>query len=268
MVIDEATQRLLHLQCARPDLRTLSFGRFRMLCLMTVLYEKLGVRYNRGFSEGEYDGHDDRNLFIHGVLTGHGGTCVTMPVLVAALGRRLSYPLKLVYAKQHMFCRWDGPNEKFNIETTSPGFNERSDSHYLRWPLPIMQRELDKGWYLRSLSPKEELAFFLAQRGHCLTDHWHAKLATIAYSYAANLAKDNENYHYMWGCSIIMERAVEAMDKQIKENPESKSLVMPAPKEDWEKRMYPEVYRNFRRIADQNAARIKKRAAQAALTNA
>ena len=62
-------------------------GKFRMMCLVTMLQRYLGVRYYLPFNEGEYDGTDSRNLFIHGLLSGHGGTCVTMPILYVAVGR-------------------------------------------------------------------------------------------------------------------------------------------------------------------------------------
>ncbi len=35
----------------------------------------------------------------------NGGTCVSMPVLYTAVARRLGYPVKLVLAKGHAFCR-------------------------------------------------------------------------------------------------------------------------------------------------------------------
>ena len=99
-------------------------GQFRMLSLVTVLQRDIGVRYNLAFMEGDYNGTDSRNLFIHGLLSGHGGTSVTMPVLYIAVGRRLGYPLKLVKAKGHLFARWEqSGGERFNIESTSQGFS-------------------------------------------------------------------------------------------------------------------------------------------------
>jgi hypothetical protein len=92
-----------------PEKCNHSPNRFRMMALVTVLQRHLGVKYNMPFSEGEYNVVDSRNMFIHGALNGHGGTCVTMPVLYSAVGRRLGYPLKLVRAYQHLFARWDEP---------------------------------------------------------------------------------------------------------------------------------------------------------------
>lgn len=72
-----------------PETFEHSPGKFQMTALVTILQRYLGVRYHLAFSEGEYDGTDSRNLFLHGLLSGHGGTCVTMPILYAAVGRRL-----------------------------------------------------------------------------------------------------------------------------------------------------------------------------------
>ena len=70
-------------------------AQFRMLAMVTYLQKHLNIHYNLSFSEGDYDATDSRNLFLHGILQGHGGTCATMPVLYVAIGRRLGYPLKL-----------------------------------------------------------------------------------------------------------------------------------------------------------------------------
>ncbi len=138
-----------------PEMCNHSPNRFRMMALVTVLQRHLGVKYFRPFSEGDYNASDSRNLFIHGLLNGHGGTCVTMPVLYTAVGRRLGYPLKLVRTYQHLFARWDEPaGERFNIECTCFGFHACDDDHYLTKPRPIPAELLNRGIYLRSLGPR------------------------------------------------------------------------------------------------------------------
>jgi hypothetical protein len=155
-----------------PEDYDFSRGYFLMLALVTFVQRRLGVRYNLSFSEGDYNATDSRNLFLHGILGGHGGTCATMPVLYAALAHRLGYPLYLVRAKEHMFARWEGPGtERFNIECTSPGFRTPPDEHYHRWPKPLSTKDLAMKHYLRSLRPREALATFLAGRASCLIDH-------------------------------------------------------------------------------------------------
>lgn len=139
-------------------------GTFKMMALATVLQRDLCVHYNLPFSEGDYDGRDSRDHFLHGTLSGHGGTCVTMPVLYVAVGRRLGYPLYLAFAKQHVFVRWAGEGERFNIEATSRGYLSHDDEYYKKWPFPIAESEIERGDYLRNLDPREELAFFLGER--------------------------------------------------------------------------------------------------------
>ena len=87
---------------------------------------------------------DSRNLFIHGVVSGHGGTCTSMPLMYLAVGRRLGYPLRLVLAKAHLFVRWEETGgERFNIEaTTTRGLNTFSDDYYRKWPLEITEDEM------------------------------------------------------------------------------------------------------------------------------
>jgi len=56
----------------------------------------------------DVDFKNSRDLFLHGMVgSDNGGTCVSMPVLYVAVGRRLGYPMRLVLAKAHVFARWD-----------------------------------------------------------------------------------------------------------------------------------------------------------------
>ena len=150
-----------------------SIAQFKMLCLVTMLQKHLGVTYNLAFSQGDYDGRDPRNLFIHGLLSGFGGTCVTMPVLYIAIGRRLGYPLYLCRASEHFFVRWEGEGERFNIEATSQGFEPFDDEYMIQGPPALTEKELASGSCMRNLTRREEAAVFLSQRANCLMDHLH-----------------------------------------------------------------------------------------------
>lgn len=175
---------------------------FRMLMLIVVLQEDFGVHYN-GERIDAPDYRDARDLFIHGMTAtsndeaarSSGGTCVSMPVLYTAIGRRLGYPLSLVLAKGHVFCRWDGQEhansawrDRLNIEGTNHGLNTFEDDHYRQWPIALTEADMAAGWYLRSLTPAEELAEFLMNRGHCLLDNGRIPEAQEAYAMAHRLA--------------------------------------------------------------------------------
>jgi hypothetical protein len=204
-----------------PEKCNHSPNRFRMMALVTVLQRHLGVTYYMPFSEHEYNASDSRNLFIQGVLDGHGGTCLTMPVLYIAVGRRLGYPLKLVQAYQHFFARWDEPGvERFNIECTCFGFYACDDDHYLTKPQPIPPELIGKGIYLRSLQPREEFAHFLIQRAHCLTDNLRLHEAEAAYGYAARLMPDRFFINRGWSIASLLRIAIEEATVNARRNGE------------------------------------------------
>jgi hypothetical protein len=162
----------------RPGQFGYSQAVYCMATLMTVLQTELGVRYNPARIDEPYEFRDSRDRFIHGITHGDGGTCMTLPVLVAAVGRRLAYPIKLAKGTIHVFCRWDGAdrspflmNESFNIEATARGLVCDPDEHYLNWPYPPTDPVWDDKTYLKSLTPREELALFFACRGFVLMEH-------------------------------------------------------------------------------------------------
>jgi hypothetical protein len=143
--------------------------------LVAALQRHCGLRYNptKIPAEAVFGAADS---FIHGALLGEGGTCASMPVVVAAVGRRLGYPIKLVRAARdghgHVFGRWDEPGgEKLNIEATAPNLGIPDDDDF-RTGAWAMTPEMEKaGLFLKSLTPREELALFLGLRA------WHWQLA-------------------------------------------------------------------------------------------
>jgi hypothetical protein len=164
------TDRNLYQFLQKPNEFNNSEAYFRMLMLVTVLQQDFGVHYNLERVK-DIDFTKSQDLFLHGMVgSSNGGTCVSMPVLYTAVARRLGYPVYLVNAKEHLFCRWDKSGERVNVEGTNRGMNSLADDHYMSWPHPIAQHEVDAGLYLKSLSNAESFAAFLAARGHCLED--------------------------------------------------------------------------------------------------
>jgi hypothetical protein len=179
---------------------------FRTLTMVTVLQQDFHVRYNPERIQAP-DFRDSRDLFLHGLLCASlntqpstlnqpRGTCVSMPVLYVAVGRRLGYPLKLVTAKAHLFARWDSMDgkERFNIEATNQGLNCFPDEYYRTWPVPLSEEEVKSGQYLKSLTPAEELAVFLSARGHCLEAAGRLPEAQLAHAQAHALAPASPVY--------------------------------------------------------------------------
>ena len=173
-----------------------SESRFRIVLLIETLKAKCGVRLDPRRT-GQLNYKDPGLMFIHGTLARRSAPSgVTLPVLYAAVGRRLGYPLRLVQAKNYTFLRWDEPKtaERFNIEITADGLQCLPDTHYKTWPAKLSKAELASGRFLRSLTPAEELAAFLAARGHCLLDTGRMAQAHEAYATACRLAPDEPSY--------------------------------------------------------------------------
>jgi hypothetical protein len=185
---------------------------FCMLVMVTVLRQQFGVRYNPArirdpsFQDPncfEPDFSDSRDLFIHGIIGGPGGTCASMPVLYVAVGRRLRYPLKLVQAKGHLFVRWDdaggtawSPGAQFNVEATCEGLWCPPDEHYMTWPVPMNQNDLAAGIYLRPLGFKEEVAMFRSTRATCLWENGRYGDALRECHLAVALAPHHQPYSW------------------------------------------------------------------------
>jgi hypothetical protein len=170
--------------------------------LLRTLQELFGVRYNPArvndpsFQDPKCfnpDFSDSRDLFIHGIIDGQGGTCASMPVLYIAVGRRLGYPLKLVQSRGHLFFRWDA-EERFNVEGTGHGISFNADEFYETWPEPWPEFDHLGGWYLKSLSPAGELADFLATRGACLAHIGRIDDAIEAYRSACGVTPHDARY--------------------------------------------------------------------------
>lgn len=108
----------------------------------------------------------------------------------------MGYPLRLVNAKAHLFARWQDKTEVFNIENTGHGLICRPNAHYMKWPFEISKDELETGFFLKALSPTEELASFLELRATCLLENKRADEALTAFRQAYSLYP---NHPYLKG---------------------------------------------------------------------
>jgi hypothetical protein len=182
------TERLSDRFRQRPAAFGHSLAYFRALIFVTVLQRDLGVWTDPKLNETN-NFSDARDLFIHGILQGCGGTCSSLPVLYAAIGRRLGYPLRLASTAMHLFVRWDDPGTaRFNIECTAPGLFTPPDWYYLTWPMPITPDEFKGTCWLKSQTPREELAGFLIQRGYCFVDNGRYREGVEACAWSHTLA--------------------------------------------------------------------------------
>jgi hypothetical protein len=179
---------------------------FRCELLVQTLVEDFGLRYNMDrFWDPDFA--DSRDQFLHGLLVegGRGGTCVSIPTLIVAVGQRLGYPIGLALAKEHVFARWDGPGDrgevmKLNIEASGGGFDSFIDEFYKLGPSrALTPDDLNHREYLVSLTRAEMLAVFLCARGHCCFDNGRYEDALRAYQSAARLAPNFGSTQYFMG---------------------------------------------------------------------
>jgi len=199
------TRRHLYRFQKNPEEYEHSEGYFRMLMMAVVVQEDFKVSYNPAravvsAAGSANDGffQDSRDIFLHGLLSGERtGTCSSMPVLYAALGRRLGYPLKLVTTKGHLFLRWEGGTDRFNAEVTNKGLNRFDDNYYQHWPFEVSDDEVKSEGYLKSLNAREELAVFLSTRGLCLMEAGRRAEAAESFAHAARLAPGVAGYKSM-----------------------------------------------------------------------
>jgi hypothetical protein len=78
--------------------------------------------------------------------------------------------------------------ERLNLECTSTGFFSHPDDYYLRWPKQATPAEMFGTYFLKSLTPREEISGFLIQSASCLRDNGCQREAVEAACYSHDLA--------------------------------------------------------------------------------
>jgi hypothetical protein len=120
-----------------------------------------------------------------------------LAIVYAAVGRRLGYPVKLATSRSpkwgHVFCRWEDANgEVFNFEANWTGVGFMSDDHYREKGLTP---EVEKGGlFLKSLTPRQELAMFLSERATQAYECGRLFECVDAWAYAWSLSPENVIY--------------------------------------------------------------------------
>jgi len=188
-IVKKAEEKYLPTLYRNPAKYENSLAKFKAITLVLTIQEDLKCGYNMKLvhSGAMQDWRstqffkDSRDLFLHGLIERRKGTCASLPVLVAAMGRRCGYPLYLVSSKGHLFCRWQDSKETFNIEASSRGVDIFPDSHYLQYPHPTTKEECSNEKYLKTHTPIEELSLLMSTRAVCFNANGLYKQAIEAY---------------------------------------------------------------------------------------
>jgi len=130
----------------------------RLKALRKLIYRPGPWNGHRAF---DYD-HDGfaglQSKLLANYLRTRRGNCVSMPVLFLILADRLGVDMRLAAAPHHMTLRYETPRKgAVNLGATS-GANPARDAWY-RQIMPMSDRALESGLYLRTLSRRESVAF-------------------------------------------------------------------------------------------------------------
>lgn len=205
------TERVMPLfhggRCDYPD----SEPRFRVQALVTYLQRDLGLRFrlDRRSDDAALEPADS---FLHGIIQGQGGTCGSLPVLYVAIGRRLGYPLMLATTRCHLYVRWDAlpGGECFNIEASGDGVSFFPDDYYRTGRFLMAAESEEACGHLRSLSPREELASFLVQRGECWMQESVYGDAATSFAWAHELDPRRRQH------ALLTAQALRKWDEQLR----------------------------------------------------
>lgn len=177
--------------------------------LLWYISEVLGIRYKdeqRDLKAILYT--DASDLFLNGVIDTRRGTCGNMGALFVALCWRIGWPVKLVTAKAHFYCKFDDGEVQHNVEPTNfdRGFRTPFDSHF-KEEHGIPDIAVDIGSDLKPLSPRELLGVFYGLRGRHNRDCERIQDAEEDYLFARTLFPQNRRlYMEQMECSVLMSK--------------------------------------------------------------
>jgi regulator of sirC expression with transglutaminase-like and TPR domain len=136
----------------------------KLAVLKRLIYEAGPWNGDRPFAYDMSDplGKKPANRYLHNYLASRRGNCVTMPILFVILGQRISLKLTLAEAPLHILVKYtDDVGTVWNLEPTSGGGLAR-DAWY-RKELPMTDKAVAEGTYLRALSSEEAVAMIVLQ---------------------------------------------------------------------------------------------------------
>ncbi len=155
------SSELDHLTKAANDLAGSNADEHRKLAAVRqVIYEPGAWNDNRPFIYDPKDplGRNPHHKLLVDYLTTRQGNCISMPILFLILADRMGLKgVALANAPLHDFVRYtDTTGRTFNIETTSGGHVSRDE--WYRQQMPMTDRSVESGIYLRSLTRREAVA--------------------------------------------------------------------------------------------------------------
>jgi regulator of sirC expression with transglutaminase-like and TPR domain len=135
----------------------------KLNALKKYLYVKGDWNDNKPYHYSFSDplGEKIENKLLSNYLESREGNCVSMPILFLILGNKIGLDATLSNAPNHLFIKYTDKKLgiTYNLETTS-GAGITRDEWY-RKQMPMTDKSIESGIYLRKLSKKESEAVIL-----------------------------------------------------------------------------------------------------------
>lgn len=195
--------------------------RARLDALLKTLYQSGPWNQWRPFTYDLTDplGKNPKNKQLATYLATHKGNCVSMPILVAILGRRLGLPVTLATAPEHVLVKFADDTQQawVNVEATAGGF--KYDSSYER-ETGITPTAIEKEIYLRPLTPHEAVGVIAST----LMEHYAAQRdgdALLAVSELALAANPKDPVAMVWKANAYY---LQLQDRYVRRYPNASDI--------------------------------------------
>lgn len=132
---------------------------YKLAAIRKAIYAAGPWNYNRAFTYDQADplGQVLKNRLISTYIQTRQGNCVSMPILLLIVADLMDLKVHLGTAPLHLFVRYTDPQGvDHNLEATSGGHEARTD--WYRQKLPMTDKALESGIYMRTLSKRESIA--------------------------------------------------------------------------------------------------------------
>lgn len=132
---------------------------YKLAAIRKAIYDAGPWNYNRAFAYDQEDplGQVLKNRLVSTYVQTRKGNCVSMPILFLIVADKMGLKVHLGTAPLHLFVRYTDPEGiDHNLETTSGGHEARTD--WYRKNLPMTDKALESGIYMRTLSKRESIA--------------------------------------------------------------------------------------------------------------
>lgn len=132
---------------------------YKLAAVRKAIYGAGPWNHDRAFSYDLTDplGTKVKSKMLSTYVKSRKGNCVSMPVLFLIVADRMGLKVHLAAAPLHLFVRYTDPSGvDHNLEATSGGHEARTE--WYRQNLPMTDRSVESGIYMRTLSRRETVA--------------------------------------------------------------------------------------------------------------